>query len=195
MLVQSKDMSLMKICSSIGIVIVSIKTGDRCGVIGVIAIQVSIDRTNRAIGPSPTLEGVAKETVKTTEFVGVRDDDLEFRTGIEEVIGGATVITSLVGVVGEEFIDVENGVIIINELTNVKGSRDVTNRSRGGTLGGRLEGEGARLQVSRKGLWGEVGNPDPRCGITNERDKFMGLTVKGNGRIEWRKPLRGSKEE
>ena len=146
-LVQKKDMGLMKIRSSISIIKVGIKTSDGCIVVSIVAIQVSIDRTDRAIGgrrsarareifPSPTLEGVAKKTVETTEFVCVRDDDLELWAGIEEVIGGTTVITSLVGVVREDFIDVENSVIIINELTNVKGSRDLTNRSRGGTHGG-----------------------------------------------------------
>ena len=82
-LVQSKDMGLMKIRSSIGIITVGIKTCDGCVVVvGIVAILVSIDRTDRAIGgrrsarerevfPSPTLEGVAKETIETTEFVRI----------------------------------------------------------------------------------------------------------------------------
>ena len=49
-LVQSKDMGLVKIRSSIGIIIVSIKMCDGWVVIGVIAIQVSINITDRAIG-------------------------------------------------------------------------------------------------------------------------------------------------
>ena len=109
-LVQSKDMGLVKIRSSISIIIVGIKTRDGGIIVGIIAIQVSIDRTDRAIGgrrsgrarevfPSPTLEGVAKKTIETTEFMGIGDDDLELRTGIEEMIRRAAIITSLVGVV------------------------------------------------------------------------------------------------
>ena len=47
--VQSKHMGLVKILSSVSVV-VSIKTSDGSVVISVIAIQVSIERTNGAIG-------------------------------------------------------------------------------------------------------------------------------------------------
>ena len=111
-LVQSKDMGLVKIRSSSRIIVIGVKTRDSGIIVGVIAIQVSIDRTDRAIGgrrsarareslPSPSLEGVAKKTIETTEFMGIGDDDLELRTGIEEMVRRAAIVTSLAGVVRE----------------------------------------------------------------------------------------------
>ena len=39
--------------------------------------------------------------------------------------------------------------------------------------------------MSRKGLRGKVGKSNPRCDVTNEGDKLMGLIVKGNRCVEW----------
>ena len=194
-LVQSKDMGLMKIRSSISIIIVSVKTRDGCIVVGIVAIQVSINRTDRVIGgrgsararevfPSPTLEGGAKKTIEMTEFVRVRDNDLELCTSIEEMIRRTAVITSLVGVVREEFVDVKDSVVIINELTNVKRGRNLTDGRRRRSLRGRFQRKGTRFQISRKGLRSKVRESNPRSGVTNEGDKLMRLIVKGNRCVE-----------
>ena len=39
--------------------------------------------------------------------------------------------------------------------------------------------------MSRKGLRGKVGKSNPRCDVTNEGDKLMGLIAKGNRCVEW----------
>ena len=149
--VQSKHMGLVKILSSVSVV-VSIKTSDGSVVISVIAIQVSIERTNGAIGgrrsararevisPSPTLEGVAQKTIETTEFLGIRDDIFELGASVEKVIDRTAIVTCFGGIMREKFVDVEDSVIVIKDLAKVERGFHLTNRSsRRRTLGRRFE--------------------------------------------------------
>ena len=104
------------------------------------------------------MEGSAEKAIETTEFMGVGDDILELGAGIEKVIDRATIITCLVGIMREKFVDVEDSIIVIKDLAKVERGIHLTDRGGRSILRGRFERGGARFQVGRKRLRGEVGN-------------------------------------